>query len=75
MGTYDGEDQFKNIITRQYLPGTLEAAQKLAAGTPAILAFTKQNSLAGNTGESRCWPRLRAETEPGPEDYEETFGL
>lgn len=50
MGTYGGGDLFKNIITRAYLPqSALDAAQKLAAGTPAILAATTASPAAGNT--------------------------
>jgi len=39
MGTWDGVDQFKNIVTRQYLPTQPDnPAVRLAAGTPDILA-------------------------------------
>ncbi len=51
MGTTRAGDMFKNIITRAYLP--YNGLDQLE-----ILAATTQNPPAGNTGESRCWPRL-----------------
>lgn len=55
MGTYSGADQFKHINTRRYLPNPAqEALERLAAGTPAILAATAGNT---NMKPGPYWPR------------------
>ncbi len=53
--TCDGTgNAFKNIITRQYLPplSPLAALEKLAAGTPAILAATTQPQEPAHSEEA-----------------------
>lgn len=68
MGTWDGVDQFKNTVTRQYLPARpYTPADRLAAGTPCILAATTQ-------------PRNRLQLyvdreQPDQQDYDDTNGL
>lgn len=54
MGTTSAGDLFKSINYRNYLPQlapALEAVEKLAAGTPAILAATT-NPQAPASGEA-----------------------
>ena len=65
MGTYSGAAQFKNINTRAYLPNPAqEALERLATGTPAILANT-------NMKPGPYWPRLTGIEDTPENDHSE----